>query len=164
METVTLIVWALTVGGCRRRGRCPVDRGFRPVGVAVAGCTAGLLSTLNLSRYLAAAIENLGDLVQRIGEAPGTATAPVDPGSAAIPGGPREVVLLAVGLQEALGRLAKTRGEAATTERRRRQLVAGVSHDLRTPLAGIRVMVEALEDGVVQDEETVARYLPHHRP
>jgi signal transduction histidine kinase len=33
-----------------------------------------------------------------------------------------------------------------------------VSHDLRTPLAGIRAMVEALEDGVVTEPATVARY------
>ena len=33
-----------------------------------------------------------------------------------------------------------------------------MSHDLRTPLAGIRAMVEALEDGIVDDAATVARY------
>jgi len=43
-------------------------------------------------------------------------------------------------------------------EEARRELVAWVSHDLRTPLAGIRAMVEALEDGVVTDQETVSRY------
>ena len=43
----------------------------------------------------------------------------------------------------------------------RRELVAWVSHDLRTPLAGLRAMTEALEDGVVSDPETVADY--HHR-
>ncbi|MFN8051981.1 MAG: ATP-binding protein [Acidimicrobiales bacterium] len=43
-------------------------------------------------------------------------------------------------------------------ERSRRELVAWVSHDLRTPLAGIRVMAEALSDGVVDDPETVAGY------
>jgi signal transduction histidine kinase len=43
-------------------------------------------------------------------------------------------------------------------EASRRELVAWVSHDLRTPLAGLRAMAEALEDGVVVDPETVAAY------
>jgi signal transduction histidine kinase len=40
----------------------------------------------------------------------------------------------------------------------RRDLVAWVSHDLRTPLAGLRAMAEALEDEVVHDPETVGEY------
>jgi signal transduction histidine kinase len=40
----------------------------------------------------------------------------------------------------------------------RRELVAWVSHDLRTPLAGLRAMAEALEDGIVGDPATVAEY------
>ncbi len=40
----------------------------------------------------------------------------------------------------------------------RRDLVAWVSHDLRTPLTSIRAMLEALADGVVDDPETVQRY------
>lgn len=40
----------------------------------------------------------------------------------------------------------------------RRQLVAWVSHDLRTPLAGIRAMTEALADRVVTDPADVADY------
>ena len=40
----------------------------------------------------------------------------------------------------------------------RRQLVAWVSHDLRTPLAGIRAMSEALTDRVVSDPADVAAY------
>lgn len=38
-------------------------------------------------------------------------------------------------------------------EQSRRQLVAFVSHDLRTPLAGIRALSEAIADGVVSDDE-----------
>ncbi|SDG79871.1 Signal transduction histidine kinase [Lentzea fradiae] len=43
-------------------------------------------------------------------------------------------------------------------ESARRQLVAWISHDLRTPLAGIRAMTEALEDGVVAEPGEVAVY------
>ncbi len=41
----------------------------------------------------------------------------------------------------------------------RRNLIAWAGHDLRTPLASIRAIVEALADGMVQDPETVDRYL-----
>ncbi len=41
----------------------------------------------------------------------------------------------------------------------RRELVAAVSHDLRTPLTAVRAMIEALADGVVQDDATRQRYL-----
>ncbi len=58
---------------------------------------------------------------------------------------------------------ARVRAEEATTheramERSRRELVAWVSHDLRTPLAGIQAMVEALDDGVVVDDAEVHAY------
>ena len=45
-----------------------------------------------------------------------------------------------------------------TLENSRRELVAWVSHDLRTPLAALRAMAEALEDGVVTEPSQVARY------
>ena len=41
----------------------------------------------------------------------------------------------------------------------RRDLIAWIGHDLRTPLTSIRAIVEALADGMVDDEETVKRYL-----
>ncbi len=44
-------------------------------------------------------------------------------------------------------------------EKTRRDLIAWVSHDLRTPLASMRVMIEAMADGVVTDKETIDRYL-----
>lgn len=43
-------------------------------------------------------------------------------------------------------------------EASRRELVTWISHDLRTPLAGIRAMSEALTDGVVSDPADVAEY------
>ena len=43
-------------------------------------------------------------------------------------------------------------------EQARRNLIAAVSHDLRTPLTSIRAMIEAMSDGVVTDPDTVKRY------
>ena len=55
-------------------------------------------------------------------------------------------------------RLALARERERTLEASRRELVAWVSHDLRTPLAGLRAMAEALEDQVVVDPRTVSQY------
>lgn len=71
---------------------------------------------------------------------------------------PQELAGLARELEVLEDRLAESRRREQTLEASRRELVAWVSHDLRTPLAGIRAMVEALEDGVVSDPETIARY------
>ena len=61
-------------------------------------------------------------------------------------------------LAETSARLEASRSRELALEASRRELVAWVSHDLRTPLAGIRAMAEALEDGVVSDQATVDRY------
>ena len=53
-------------------------------------------------------------------------------------------------------REARERERAA--EASRRELVAWISHDLRSPLAGIRAMAEALADGVVAEPDEVAGY------
>ena len=45
------------------------------------------------------------------------------------------------------------RQSEAAAEASRRRLVAFVSHDLRTPLAGIRAVAEAIADGLVADDE-----------
>ncbi len=53
--------------------------------------------------------------------------------------------------------------EARAAERRaesaRRELVAGIGHDLRSPLAGLRGMTDALLDGVVHRPADVDEYL-----
>jgi signal transduction histidine kinase len=62
-----------------------------------------------------------------------------------------------------VAREAMWQREAAEAERRseesRRRLVAGMSHDLRSPLAGICGMADALADGVVRDPAEVRDYL-----
>lgn len=65
-------------------------------------------------------------------------------------------------LAAAFNRMSAELGRAFERERAmeqsRRDLIAAISHDLRTPLASIRAMLEAIQDGVVADPETVARY------
>src|SRR5215210_1187772 len=67
------------------------------------------------------------------------------------------------GLAEDFNRMARALEEAAEREREmeqaRRDLVAAVSHDLRTPLASTRALIEALADGVAADPQTQRRYL-----
>ncbi|WP_038089250.1 sensor histidine kinase [Tumebacillus flagellatus] len=73
--------------------------------------------------------------------------------------GPAEVRRLAVALQETGNRLHRSFQQLQEGERARRELVANVSHDLRTPLSSIQSFVEALQDNVVQDPESVRQYL-----
>lgn len=50
------------------------------------------------------------------------------------------------------------REKERAAEQSRRELIAWVSHDLRTPLADIRAMAEALADGVITDTEEIATF------
>ena len=44
-------------------------------------------------------------------------------------------------------------------EHMRADLIAWISHDLQTPLASVRAILEALADGVIEDPQAVQRYL-----
>ena len=71
-------------------------------------------------------------------------------------GGPRlmsEIAQVRAELRASAEALAATRERERALETARRDLVSWVSHDLRTPLAGLRAMAEALEDGVVDSPE-----------
>ena len=67
------------------------------------------------------------------------------------------------GLAWDFNQMARALERAAEREREmenaRRDLIAAVSHDLRTPLASTRAMIEALADGVATDPQTERRYL-----
>lgn len=73
--------------------------------------------------------------------------------------GEDEVARLAEGFNRMAQRLEMADREAKRLESSRRDFVAWVSHDLRTPLSSLRVMIDAMAEGVVQDRTTVERYL-----
>ncbi|HWD63311.1 MAG TPA: histidine kinase dimerization/phospho-acceptor domain-containing protein, partial [Humibacter sp.] len=62
-----------------------------------------------------------------------------------------EFTAVADQLADTSHRLAQSRAEVAAIDESRRELIAWISHDLRTPLAGLRAMAEALEDGLAAD-------------
>ena len=70
-----------------------------------------------------------------------------------------EVAQLAHSFNEMATQLEEMARRKAELDTMRRDLIAWVGHDLRTPLASVRAIVEALADGVVEDRSTVERYL-----
>lgn len=74
-------------------------------------------------------------------------------------GGGGDVATLAVSFNRMADELAEAERQRGQIEAARRELVAAVSHDLRTPLASLRAAVEALLDGVVVEPGEVRRYL-----
>jgi signal transduction histidine kinase len=70
----------------------------------------------------------------------------------------KEMEQLATQLREAEARLDAARERERAMEASRRELVAWISHDLRSPLASIRALAEALEDEIVTEPDDVARY------
>ena len=69
-----------------------------------------------------------------------------------------EVARLGESLNRLAARLQAVDDERKALDRERRELTAAISHDLRTPLASIRAMVEALDDDVVSSGAEVHRY------
>jgi signal transduction histidine kinase len=117
--------------------------------MAVGGL-AGLAVAVVVGRQFVKASRALSTAVQSVGES-GVYVAPARPL-------PAELAELSDGLSSAHEKLSGARARERALEASRRELVAWVSHDLRTPLAGLRAMAEALEDGVVIDPRTVSQY------
>jgi two-component system sensor histidine kinase SaeS len=73
--------------------------------------------------------------------------------------GPNEFKKMANQFNEMSVNLEESFNRLRDSEASRRELIANVSHDLRTPLASIQSYVEALQDGVIEDQETFRAYL-----
>ena len=69
-----------------------------------------------------------------------------------------ELTELARAATQMIDQLAEEERRRDAADAARRSLVASISHDLRTPLAALRLMLAAIEDGVV-DDSTRDRYL-----
>ena len=143
----TLLLVAYSFGGALASylaGRALLRRVRSPVVVALIPVASIALGALAAAKAMFVSSHDLSALVVVIA---GACTA-----------GVLGALALASELDRARRRLEVMARRERDLERGRRELVAWVSHDLRTPIAGIRAMVEALDDGVVRDPDDVARY------
>jgi signal transduction histidine kinase len=149
VAAVCVITSMVAIGEIAAIMLSPADRQVMLELMGIAGL-ASLLVALFVGRSLSRASKTLLGAVRQVGES-GIYTPPVVPL-------PAELAGLSDGLAEAHDRLGQARAREQALEASRRELVAWVSHDLRTPLAGLRAMAEALEDQVVSDPREVSRY------
>jgi signal transduction histidine kinase len=109
--------------------------------VAATSASAAVIAALLLAHSIAASIDRLRDSSLALSAGDLTARAPER--------GPAELAELARSFNEMAGNLARLFDA-------RKELVAWASHDLRTPIASLQAMLEAVEDGLAEP----ARYLP----
>jgi signal transduction histidine kinase len=140
-----LAVLAGTLATARAMFLSRHDLGVVALVATVAGMVA-LAFALGVGSALARWSRSLQDEARRFGD-----HGSFEPGRT----GPAEFSELSDELRRTSERLAQSRDREVALERSRRELVSWVSHDLRTPLAGLRAMTEALEDGLAEDP---ARY------
>ncbi|MDX6467237.1 MAG: hypothetical protein QOI27_2277 [Gaiellaceae bacterium] len=109
--------------------------------VAAAAASAAVGAALALGASIARRIERLGSASTSLAAGDLAARAPED--------GPRELA----GLGRSFNEMA---ANIETLFDARRELVAAASHDLRTPIASITAMLEAIEDGLADPAEYLA--------
>ncbi len=117
----------------------------------VFGLGAGVAAALVVARSASASLDRLDATAHALGEGR------LDARAGTLDAGP-ELDTLARTLDEMAERLQVAQVREREAESMRRDLITTVSHDLRTPLASLRAMIEAVDDGVVTDAPSLQRY------
>jgi signal transduction histidine kinase len=117
---------------------------------------AGVAAALVVARQASVAIRTVEETARRLGEGD------LDARAGAVDAGP-ELETLATSLDEMADRLRHAHDREREADRMRRDLITTISHDLRTPLASLRAMVEAIDEGVIKDLSTLRRYVSEMR-
>ncbi|KNE79623.1 MULTISPECIES: sensor histidine kinase [Streptomyces] len=119
--------------------------------VCAMAAVVSLATALLLGRWVVARSNALTLAARSFGE-DGGFVPPEAPGTAEIDALVRELAATSE-------KLEASRERERALESSRRELVAWISHDLRTPLAGLRAMAEALEDGMAADPNRFFRQI-----
>lgn len=112
---------------------------------------AGVAGALAVARSSTSAVDRLDRAARRM------ADGDLDTRVGTLDTGP-ELEALATTLDAMAANLQRAHEREHDAETMRRDLITTVSHDLRTPLASLRAMVEAIDDGVVADQPSLQRY------
>jgi signal transduction histidine kinase len=138
-----LAIVAGTLGTAETMFISPHDLGVVVMVCVVAGIAAFGFCGL-LGRQVETSSTALRDAARSLGHETGGFRSPSGPMAAELAALSRELTATAQKLEE-------SRQRERRLEQSRRQLVAWVSHDLRTPLARLSAMAEALQDGMTAD-------------
>ncbi|GAA0628282.1 HAMP domain-containing histidine kinase [Kribbella sandramycini] len=104
----------------------------------------GLGMAVLLGHWVSVSSRDVGLRLRRLGTT-------YEPSAAATGVVPAELAALTDELETTRQKLAASHARERALEASRRELVAFMSHDLRTPLAGLRAVAEGLEDDVITD-------------
>jgi signal transduction histidine kinase len=119
--------------------------------VVLYSLSAGVVAALIVGHSTTRALRRVAGVAARLGEND------LDARVGELRASP-ELRQVGAALDLAAARIADLIETDRRTEAARRDLITSISHDLRTPLANLRAMVEAINDGVVDDPDVVRRY------
>ena len=156
--TYTEGTWVLYLFGTRQEhldGGLKVVLALAFIGLTFVVFLTILMTNRFLTRFVIRRIEEPLDLLsegaRRLGEG--------DLEHRIVYAGKDEFAPVCEAFNEMAARLKASVERTRRDEESRKELLAGISHDLRSPLTSIRAYVEGLLDGVARTEEVKRRYL-----
>ncbi|MFZ3588506.1 sensor histidine kinase [Bacillus sp. DJP31] len=129
----------------------PEDMIILLTAITIAGALLSFVAHFILTSPILKSIQSIAKESKRVADGDFNGTVPKI--------GPLEMQELAESFNNMSANLSSMFTKLKQSEESRKQLIANVSHDLRTPLSSIQSYVEALQDGIIEDESTKEKYL-----
>ncbi len=114
-------------------------------------CALAVYSSWLLTRGIRDDVESVRDVLRAVGEG---GSGPVSIAT----GGRDEIAELARAAEEMSRRLADHEAQRDASERARKELIAAISHDLRTPLTSLQLLAQGIDDGLIDPASGEQRY------